>query len=116
MDKKSLYGLMSLLALCTVSMSFSWSFRVTNLTSQDRPLRAVYSGKLAMFGKCLSCCEDNVVVPANGGHVDINAYECLLTGLYTPYGSPYTSMGQRHFKEFYIIGPVNGAYRVGRIE
>lgn len=115
MKKKVSYGCLSLLALCTVSMAFSWSFKVINLTSTPHSLRATYAGQAWAFGKCWSCCDDNVVVPANG-QVEINAYECLLTGLHIPNGSPYTSSGQRVYNTFYIIGPVNGTYRVGRIE
>ena len=106
---------MALMALISVNMIFSWTFKVFNLTPEARPLRATYGGVLWMFGKCLSCCDDNVVIPA-GEHVEINAYECLLTGLHTPNGSSYTSSGQRVYKEFYITGPVRGSYRVGRIQ
>lgn len=115
MNKKSVYGFMGLLALCTVSMAFSWTFKVTNLTPIPQSLRATYAGAFWMFGKCVSCCDDNVVIPA-GGTVTIDAKQCLLTGLHVPNGSPYTSSGQRVYTQFYITGPVNGAYRVGRIE
>lgn len=112
MRKVSIYSMLAIL-LFTVTITFPWTFTVTNLTLETRPLRATYAGEGWAFGKCFSCCEDNVSIRA-GETVTINAYGCLLTGLHTPNGSSYTSSGQRSYDKFYIIGPIDGSYRIGR--
>lgn len=108
-------SLMALIVLLSANAAFGWTFDVTNLTETARSTGATYAGSAWAFGKCFSCCDDNVTI-APGGTVNFDAKGCLLTSISTPGGTPYTSSGQMVYKQFYIIGPIDGSYKVGRIE
>lgn len=112
MNRNNLYFL-TLITIFTVKAAFGWSYTVTNWAQGPRPLNAKYAGSGWAFGKCFSCCDDNVVIPA-GGTVTLNAKACLLTSLNTPEGSSYTSSGQRTYQQFHII-EVGNSFMVGRV-
>lgn len=113
MNKNNLYFL-TLSTILTVNAAFGWSFNVQNLTQGTRPVNSTYAGSGWAFGKCFSCCDDNVAIGA-GSSANFDAKGCLLTSINTPGGSSYTSSGQSTYTKFYIIGPIDGSYKVIRI-
>lgn len=96
-----------LVSLCFASQTFGWHFGVTNWSDSLQDVEARYSG----------CRKDRTVIGI-GSRANFNAKECLLTeiALHNTTQAPYTSSGQRTYTEFHIIGPIDGVYRVGRLE
>ena len=117
MKNTILIKLAVVVSVCCASQAFGWHFNVTNWAAQPAIVRGEYGGW---------CRKDADQRLAPGETRTFNAKECLLTRItgHGPYGhvSPYTSSGQRTYKQFYIIGPVgnanggHGTLLVGRIE
>lgn len=96
-----------LVSLCAASQAFGWTFGVTNWSNSPQDVEARYPG----------CRSDRTWIGI-GSRANFDAYQCLLTeiALHNTSQVPYTSSGQRTYTEFYIIGPIDGIYRVGRLE
>ena len=107
MKRGVLLKLAGILSICLVNQAFSWHFTVTNRTNILHWVECVYPG-----------CRNNKFYIEPGETIDVDAYECLLTEImvHNHPQIPYTSSGQRWYKSFQIIGPINGFYHVGRFE
>lgn len=100
--------------ICFSACNSVWAFKysVSNLTKEPRDLIAKYKGFISL-GKKQLCGDDKVSIPA-GETVVIDAKGCPIKSLTTPDGSSYQSTGQIFYKEFYIIGPIDKGFKVGR--
>lgn len=98
-----------LLAILATNGAFGWSFTVTNRTNQTKQVNATYASAWA-FGKCFSCCDDNVAI-APGSTATIDAKGCLLTSINTPGATSFISSGTLT-KTSFVIVEYNGLYKV----
>lgn len=113
MKNKILLKFAILASVFVASQAFGWHFTVTNLTNTRIGGVARYASN--------SCNEDHFnLAPINqvGSTTKINAKGCLLSeiALNDIPQQPYTSYGRRDEAAFYIVGPIENEYRVGRFE
>lgn len=96
-----------LISFFAANQAFGWTFGVTNWSNAPQDVEARYPG-----------CRNDRTWIGIGHRANFDAKGCLLTeiALHSQSQVPYTSSGQSTYKEFYIIGPIDGIYRVGRIE
>ncbi len=105
--KKNFLKIAGIISICIANQAFSWHYNVTNLTDAPQWVEGKYPG-----------CRNDKFLLGTDRTQSVDAKECLLTEImvHDHRQVPYRSSGQRYYKDFYIIGPVEGEYLTGRFE
>lgn len=110
MNRATLLRLAVFVCLCAASQAFAWEFTVTNWSNAVQDVEARYSGG--------TCRADRTLIGI-GHTATFDAKACLLSEitLHAPATAvPYKGPVHGIYTQFYIIGPIDGIYRVGRLE
>lgn len=102
---KRVVWLALVVSFVSINQAFGWHFKVLNWSNAVQDVEGVYPG-----------CRNNRTLIGIGHEAMFNAQGCLLTEikLHKTSQIPYKSPGQSVDKEFFVVGPVDGEYLVGR--